>query len=100
MNKPVEKLYSKAAARRRLGISRARYEQFIESGILPAPFAIVEGSRPIHTESQIARAESNLYERALSNLRNRTPGARPVKPISEKHAAEIRAAYLRKQNKK
>lgn len=81
MTSTTEKLFSKSATRRALKISRARYEQFIESGILPEAFEIVPGSRPVHTETQIRLAEANLYARAIENIRPKTPGAKPIKPV-------------------
>lgn len=89
MINPTEIIYSKEKARKRLGVSRGRYEQFIESGILPKPFVIVNGSRPIHTETQIQIAESNLYQKAVENSRPRTPDVKPIKPISENLKALI-----------
>ena len=79
-----EELFSKEATRKILKISRARYQQFIDSGILPKPFEITPGSRPVHSETQIKIAEKNLYERAVASLRKTTPGTKPIKPLNPK----------------
>ncbi len=83
-----EKLYSKSETRKRLRVGRIRYEQMIESKILPAPISLTDDARPVHTESQIKIAENNLYKQAIKNV---LPAAtRRMKPLSAKLAAEIK----------
>ena len=83
-----EKLYSKAAVRKRLSVGRIRYGQLIESKILAQPICLVEGARAVHTESQIQNAETNIYRQALKDLQ---PLNSPkMKPLSAKMISEIR----------
>ncbi len=91
---PTE-LFTKKETRARLKLSRQKYRQGIESGILPEPFEIASGSRKYHSEAQFRKYENNLYERAVVRTLNRRPGARPIKPFSE----ETKAQILRAANK-
>lgn len=81
----TEKIYTKNKARIELGLTRGKYDQFIESGILLKPIALVEGVRPVHTESQIRLARRNLERLALAEAReiekrNRENALAPYKP--------------------
>lgn len=81
-----ETIYTKRAAIKRLGVTRARYEQLLQAGILPKPIVLVPGSRPIHTESQIVTAEANLARRAMERFhelakKRAEKGYKPIKPI-------------------
>lgn len=91
---PVE-LLTKKEILKILRTERARYAQFIEGGILPAPFEIAPGSRRYHAPEHIQRAQRNLFDRAVAATRNPAPGAKPVKPIS----AETIAEHLRATGK-
>jgi hypothetical protein len=82
-------LLTKKETIKQLKISRARYEQFIESGILPKPFEIAPGSRLYHSPAHLDAVERNLYERAIASTRNRTPRTKPTKPFSEETKAQI-----------
>lgn len=85
-----EKFYSKRAARLKLGVSRARYEQLIEAGFLSEPFKLTRTSRPVHTETQLRRCEMNLTEIASREHLTRAKADRkPIKPLSEKLFQEI-----------
>jgi len=82
-----EKMLTKTETRRRLGVGRSRYEQLIASGILPPPFSIIAGARPVHSESQILIAEQNIYRRAIKALQPES--GRKMKPLSNKFISEI-----------
>lgn len=94
-------IYTKQAAIKRLGVSRARYEQLIESGILPKPVALIPGARPIHTERQIQTAERNLEEMMMRDFyaareRDRAKGYKPTKPIKPLAPGETSNSRLAK----
>lgn len=84
-----EKIYSKTAARLRLGISRVRYQQLIEAGILGEPFVLVENSRPVHTETQLRRCEVNLIAISSKEHLRRARNPKAIKPLSDKILQEI-----------
>lgn len=70
-----------------LGISRAKYDEFIAEGILPAPVALSKGSRPMHNEMHVRIAERNLDERMMRDWneiqrKNAEKGYKPMKPVT------------------
>lgn len=90
MNLTGEKFYSKAATRRRMNnITRARYEQLVESGMLEKPVKLTPSARAVHTESQIVLALEKIYQDSCAGYlqrqrENEQKGYKPMKPISQK----------------
>lgn len=84
----IERFYKRKEVRDRLNLSKRKYQQVIDSGILEKPIRLTENSHPLHTESQIVAAEQRIFERA-----NRSASLKANGGISEKLFREIRETY-------
>ena len=85
----TEETFTKKETRQMLKISRARYEQYLASGLLAAPISLVEGARPVHTSSQIRICERELYRKATAAIRQAN-GDGYIKPVTLKPNQEFR----------
>lgn len=81
---------SKAKTRNLLGIGRLRYQQLIDSKILPEPIKLADSGRPVHTLAQIETARNNLYKKAVMD--SQPVSGKRMKPFSAKLVAEIHNA--------
>lgn len=81
-----KQFYSKADARKRLGVGRVRYEYLIQSEVLAVPVEIVPGTRPVHTESQLHAAEMKIQRELISAIQ---PKSRKMRPLSARQLDAI-----------
>lgn len=59
-----ERVFKRSEARARLNVTKYRYIQLVELGILAEPIRLSKNSHPLHTESQLRSAEKKLHELA------------------------------------
>lgn len=99
MTEPEKFYLSKAELRRELNVSQTRYNQLLAAGIIPLPVVLTPGSRPVHIPSDVELTRHRLRNKAaaergkLEDTRSKS-GGKPIKPISEKHLAQAKAARL------